>query len=135
MQENKLYEIMSSKSTYELVDILTHRKDHYRSEAILVIVQVLKERNVSEEEMSNLAERSEAEHVEKQNARAKNRSLLQGPGIIVTVLILLAFFLLVPERDWIQSAVFAVIGFGGGHAVNYFYFRSKSSNEDEKSEL
>ncbi|MDB2656685.1 hypothetical protein N9Y60_01380 [Crocinitomicaceae bacterium] len=78
---------------------------------------------------------SKAEHVEKQNARAKNRSLLQGPGIIVTVLILLAFFLLVPERDWIQSAVFAVIGFGGGHAVNYFYFRSKSSNEDEKSEL
>ena len=135
MQENKLYQIMSEKSTYELVDILTRRKDSYRPEAISTMEQILKERNVSDEEINSLVERSQAKQVEMEVASAKKRSLFQGPGIIFTILILLLLFVLVPERDWIQTAVFAVIGFGAGHTVNYFYFRSKSMKDDEKSDL
>lgn len=130
MQERKLYDVMVEKSTEELVDILTNRRDHYRPEAIEAMKHVLKERDVSQEELTSIAEKSKEREQETQNKQAKTRMLFQGPGIIVTVLILLGLFILVPTRGWLETLFFAFIGFGAGHLINYYYFKAKDARKE-----
>lgn len=124
---------MREKSTYELEDILTNRRDHYREEAVVAMEDVLAERGHSQEDLDKLAEESKINIIEQEEAesnRPKGRSLMWGPGFIVTIIILVGFFLVIPNRGWVETAIIGAIGFGAGRMVNYYYYKSKSQKNE-----
>lgn len=53
-------------------------------------------------------------------------NIFNGPGLIVTILIIALLMFLYPQREFIYTFIIAVTGFGAGHIVNYFYNKRKS---------
>jgi hypothetical protein len=49
----------------------------------------------------------------------------KGPGIFVTLAIIVPLMLIKLNRPWWQTFLIAIVGFGAGHAVDYLWDRRK----------
>ena len=61
----------------------------------------------------------------------QNQSLLKGPGIIVTIIVIVPLMLFLRHRSWYATFAIALVGFGLGHLVNHFYFKSKNKDDNQ----
>lgn len=126
MSENPFIEKMEQHSNEKLIYILTTDKDGFQDEALKAAKIVLDGRDISGAEKLKIQEKiQERERIQKEAEDNKPKSLLKGPGIIVTILVLVPPMVLIKDRGMGITFLIALIGFGAGHVVNHFYFKKK----------
>ncbi len=134
-EENPFMKVMEKHSNEKLIYILTTDKDGFQPKALEAAKIVLDSRGLSEVEKLEVSEKIRAKEKKETAERTEHRSLLKGPGIIVTIGILLPLMLLTPDRSFMVTMLFAVIGFGAGHLVNYLYFKAKDDKTKNSSDI
>ncbi len=129
MSKALFYQKMDKKSTKHLIDIVSNQRSKFLPEAIECAIEVLKTRDLSEEELNEVIAKSYAIQDENENAPRKKFGLWRGPGIIVTLAIILPAKLLLIGTGWLETFLIAAVGFGAGHVVNHLYFKFKNKED------
>ena len=59
-------------------------------------------------------------------------SLMKGPGILVTMAVIVPFMLIDYRRPWWQTFLIAMLGFGAGHMVDRLW-RTRGTRKAKKN--
>ena len=126
--ENQFIKVMKKHSNEKLVYILTTDQEGFQPLALEAAKIVLDQRDLTDNEKTLLEEKILNKELDQKKANKVNpgpQSLFKGPGLIVTIIVLVPLMLIIENRTWLVTMGLAVIGFGAGHIVNYFYFKNK----------
>ena len=133
--ENPFINKMEKHTNEKLVYILTTDKEGFQPLALEAAKIVLDARDISENEKALIEEKIQAKETAQKSSHENiivPKSLFKGPGLIVTIVILVSLMLLVENRSWGVTMLIALVGFGIGHAVNHYYFANKKKkNQNE----
>lgn len=136
-EENQFIPIMEKHSNEKLIHILTTDQEGFQPAALAAAKVVLDSRGLTDNEHALIEEKIVERERKEKIESTKHRSLLKGPGIVVTIIILVPLMLFTPNRTFMVTMLFAMVGFGAGHGVNYLYFKNKKTNKghDELDQL
>lgn len=134
--DNPFIEKMERHSNEKLIYILTTDKDGFQPMALEAAKHVLDSRDIADDEKSKIEEQVKArEQKEREQKNGKPGSLLKGPGFLVTLFVIIPPMLLIKERGMGITFIIAAIGFGAGHAVNYYYFKNKKKSKIDNEDV